>query len=200
MRHLWKNLFLADFLALHCPFTKWKGKTFWKQILSIGEKHSVWEHYTSTSCKFSLKTCISSKVTSWSVMRIVWQIDITVRPFARCSWLHSHLWGIKTLLRALSQILIIFCKVRWIIDRCPLSFELPSAVTGWKISGYFCQSMLTFFLKSLFFRQHVLKSNPGKTAAVFTEPRKALILLIIFFLFLSFQKVNWLLVSFILEV
>lgn len=149
MKHLWKNLFLADFLALHCLVTKGKGKTFWKQILSIGAKHSFWKRYTSTSCSCSLKTCIWPKVTSWSVMKITWQIGITLRPFARWRWLHSHLWGIKTLLRALSQILIVFCKVGWIINRCPLSFELPSAVTGWKISGYFCQSMLTFSEKTI---------------------------------------------------
>lgn len=80
-----------------------------------------------------------------------------------------------------AQILIVFCEVGWIINRCPLSFELPSAVTRWKISGYFCQNILTSFLKRLFFRQHVLKSNPGKTAAAFSEPSKAPILLIIFF-------------------
>lgn len=187
MKHLWKNLFLADFLALHYPFTKGKGKTFWKQILSIGAKYSFWKHCTSTSCNLSLKTCILPKVTCWSVMRITWQTGITVRPFARWRWLHSHLWEIKTLLRALSQILIVFCKVRWIINRCPLAFELPSAVTRWKISGYFCQSILTFFLKRLFFRQQVLKSNPGKTAAVFSEPSKPLILLIIFFFSFPFR-------------
>lgn len=122
--------FLADFPVLHCLFTKGKEKTFWKQILSTEAKHSVWKHYTSTSCNFSLKTCILPEVTSWSVMRITWQIGITVRPFARWRWLHSHLWGIKTLLRALPQILMVFCRVGWIINRCPLSFELPSAVTG----------------------------------------------------------------------
>lgn len=148
MKHLCKNLFLADFLALHCVFTKRKGRTFWKQILPTEAKHSVWKHYTSTSCSSSLKTCISPKVISLSVMRITWQIGITVRPFARWRWLHSHLRGIKTLLRELSQILMVFCKVGWIINRCPLSFELPSAVTSWKISGYFCQRMLTFFWKN----------------------------------------------------
>lgn len=105
MKHLWKHLFLADFLALHCPFTKGKEKTFRKQISFVGAKHSVWNLYTSTSCNFSLKTCILPKVISWVLMMITWQIGITVRPFARWRRLHSHLWGIKTLLRVLSQIL-----------------------------------------------------------------------------------------------
>lgn len=68
---------------------------------------------------------------------------------------------------SLSKVPIIFCKVSWIISICPLSFELPSAVIGWNMLGYFLSECTNSFFKVLLFAwQECLNKAPGRTIAV----------------------------------